>query len=92
MVVLAAILAAPSTGSAFFPPNIGLNQPPVPVVPPDPFGVPDTGGLGEPESPDPGPGPSVQTPEPASIVTALTGLILAGGYGLRKRRQARAAE
>jgi hypothetical protein len=56
-------------------------------VPPDPFGVPGTGGLGEPEPPDPGNVPNVQIPEPASMVSALTGLALAGAYGLRRRRK-----
>ena len=56
-ITVAATLAIPAIGAAYFPPNIGLNPPVVPVVPPDPFGVPDTGGLGEPEPPDPGPRP-----------------------------------
>ena len=84
---LALALAVPSAGLAYFPPNVG--QPP--AVPPDPFTPPGGGGLGEPEPPEPPAGPSVQTPEPASLVTALTGLALAAGYGVRKRMRARAA-
>jgi len=81
---LAAALVAPSVSSAFFPPTIGI---PVTgqAVPPDPFKPPTTGGLGEPDAPPPPPGPTVQTPEPASVVTALTGAVLAVGYGVRKR-------
>jgi hypothetical protein len=88
---LAAALAAPSVGLAYFPPNIGI--PPVTGqgTPPDPFTPPTTGGLGEPEEPEPPTGPSIQTPEPASVVTALTGAVLALGYGVRKRRQKQAA-
>ena len=84
---LAAALAAPSVSLAYFPPNIGI--PPVTGTgtPPDPFTPPTTGGLGEPEEPEPPPGPSVQTPEPASIVTGLTGAVLALGYGVRRRRK-----
>lgn len=84
---LAAALAAPSVGLAYFPPTIGI--PPVTGTgtPPDPFTPPPTGGLGEPEEPEPPEGPSVQTPEPASVVTALTGVVLAVGYGVRKRRR-----
>src|SRR5262249_62075688 len=79
-VALAVALVPPSVSLAYFPPTIG--QPP--VTPPDPFRPPDTGGLREPEAPPPKPGPSVQTPEPASILTALTGLALAGGRRLRR--------
>jgi hypothetical protein len=82
-VALAIALVTPALGVAYFPPNIGTPKP----VPPDPFVPPGAGGLGEPESPPPPPGPSVQTPEPASIVTALTGLAFAAGYGVRKRRR-----
>jgi hypothetical protein len=84
---LAAALIAPSVGLAYFPPNIGI--PPVTGqgTPPDPFTPPTTGGLGEPEAPEPPPGPSVQTPEPASVVTALTGVVLAVGYRARKRQK-----
>lgn len=87
---LAAALVAPSVTLAYFPPTIGIPQPPK-VVPPDPFKPPTTGGLGEPDPPEPPPGPTVQTPEPASIVTALTGAALAVGYGVRNRRRERAA-
>jgi hypothetical protein len=83
-VALTIALVTPALGVAYFPPTIGN---PVPAVPPDPFVPPGTGGLGEPEPPPPPPGPSVQTPEPASIVTALTGLVLAAGYGVRKKRR-----
>ena len=84
-VALAAALVAPSVSLAYFPPTIGI--PPVTgkAVPPDPFKPPTTGGLGEPDVPEPPPGPTVQTPEPASMVTALTGAVLALGYGVRKR-------
>lgn len=84
-------LAIPTAGFAIFPPVV--NQPPPPPVtvtsvPPDPFKAPGVTSLGEPEPPpSPAPGPVVQTPEPASVVTALVGLAVAGGYGLRKRRQ-----
>ena len=87
---LAAALVAPTVSLAYFPPTIG--QPPVTgsAVPPDPFKPPTAGGLGEPETPPPPPGPAVQTPEPASLVTALSGAVLAIGYGVRKRRRERA--
>src|SRR5690242_361818 len=87
---LAAALVVPSASFAFFPPTIGI-----PVtgqsVPPDPFKPPTNGGLGEPDAPPPPPGPTVQTPEPASMVTALTGAVLAVGYGVRKRLRGRTA-
>jgi hypothetical protein len=87
---LAAALILPSVSRAFFPPTIGI-----PVtgqsVPPDPFKPPTNGGLGEPDAPPPPPGPTVQTPEPASMVTALTGAVLAIGYGARKRLRRRTA-
>lgn len=88
---LAAALIAPSVGLAYFPPNVGI--PPVTGqgTPPDPFVPPTTGGLGDPDDPEPPPGPTVQTPEPASMVTALTGAVLALGYGVRKRRLERTA-
>ena len=88
---LAAALVAPSVSLAFFPPTIGV--PPVTgqAVPPDPFKPPTNGGLGEPDAPPPPPGPTVQTPEPASVVTAFTGAILAVGYGVRKRRKGQSA-
>jgi hypothetical protein len=84
LVAIAFVLIVPTVSLAYFPPNVG--QPPAPV-PPDPFGVPGGGGLGEPEPPDPGTVPSVQIPEPASLVTALTGLVIAGAYGLRRKRK-----
>jgi hypothetical protein len=89
---LALALAAPSVTLAYFPPNVGM-PPPVngTAVPPDPFKPPTTGGLGEPTPPEPAPGPSVQTPEPASMVTALTGAVLALGYAARRRRREPAA-
>ena len=88
---LAAALVAPSVSLAYFPPTVGM--PPVKgtAIPPDPFTPPTAGGLGEPTPPEPAPGPSVQTPEPATMLTALTGAVLAFGYGARKRRQAKAA-
>jgi hypothetical protein len=82
---LAAGLLAPAVATAYFPPNIGMPPPTGKAIPPDPFEPPVGAPLGEPEPPDPGPQPSVQTPEPASVVSALTGLALAAGYGLRKR-------
>ncbi len=84
---LAAALVAPSVSLAYFPPDIG--KPPVQVksVPPDPFKPPTTTGLGEPDAPPPPAGPTVQTPEPATMMTALTGAVLAVGYGIRKRRR-----
>jgi hypothetical protein len=85
VVALAVALVAPSLALAYFPPNVGIP----PAVPPDPFVPPGTGGLGEPEPPPPPPGPNVQTPEPASLVTALTGVAFAAGYGLRKLRKVR---
>lgn len=86
---LVAALIAPSLSLGYFPPNVGV--PPVggQGIPPDPFTPPTTGGLGEPEAPPPPVGPSVQTPEPASVVTALTGAVLAIGYGVRKKRRER---
>ncbi|HEX3152462.1 MAG TPA: hypothetical protein VHR66_30590 [Gemmataceae bacterium] len=88
---LAGALVAPTVSLAYFPPNVG--QPPVKVqsVPPDPFKPPTAGGLGEPSAPEPPPGPSVQTPEPASMLTALVGAGMALGYGVRKKLQARVA-
>jgi hypothetical protein len=83
---LAAGLLVPSVAAAYFPPDVGM-PPPVTGTPPDPFKPPTGGSLGEPDAPEPGPQPSVQTPEPASIVTALTGLALAAGYGLRNWRK-----
>ena len=80
---LALALVVPSVSLAYFPPTVGN-----PGVPPDPFTPPNQGGLGEPEPPEAPPGPTVQTPEPASIVTALTGLALVAGYQVRKRRRA----
>ncbi|HVK07637.1 MAG TPA: PEP-CTERM sorting domain-containing protein [Gemmataceae bacterium] len=81
---LAVALSLPAAGFAFFPPDVfpPTNQ----GTPPDPFTPPGAGGLGEPEPVDPDPGPTVQTPEPASIVTGLTGLALAAAYGWRKKR------
>src|SRR5947208_6193509 len=85
---VAAALVAPSVSLAYFPPTIGM-PPPVTgsALPPDPFKPPTAGGLGEPTPPEPAPGPSVQTPEPASVVTALTGAVLALGYSARRRRR-----
>jgi PEP-CTERM motif len=82
---LVGALVAPSVTLAYFPPTVG--QPPIQVtsVPPDPFKPPTAGGLGEPSAPEPPPGPSVQTPEPASMLTALVGAGLALGYGLRRK-------
>ena len=85
IVALALALVVPSVSLAYFPPTVG--QPP--AVPPDPFVPPGQGGLGEPEPPEPPAGPGVQTPEPASLVTALTGLALAAGYGARTKLRAR---
>src|SRR5262245_16377825 len=83
---LAAGLLTPAVTAAYFPPNIGMPPPPpVNGVPPDPFEPPVGARFGEPEAPDPGPQPSVQTPEPASVVTALSGVAVAAGYGLRRR-------
>ncbi len=87
-VALAASLLFPSISSAFFPPNVGIPPVTIQSVPPDPFGIPETGGLGEPTPPEPGTGPTVQTPEPATIVIGLTGLVMAGAIGLRKRLRA----
>jgi hypothetical protein len=91
LAALAAALIAPSVSLAYFPPTIGI--PPVTGkgLPPDPFKPPTTGGLGEPDAPPPPPGPTVQTPEPASMITALTGAVLAIGYRVRKRRAMTAA-
>ena len=88
ILALALAVAAPSISLAYFPPEIGLTNP---NTPPEPFGVPGLGGLGEPEPPDPGSGPNVQTPEPASIVTALSGLAMAGAFAWRKKRKAQLA-
>jgi len=83
---LAVALTLPAASQAFFPPDV---FPPTQTgTPPDPFTPPTAGGLGEPDPTDPAPGPTVQTPEPASIVTGLTGLVLAAGYGWRKKRAA----
>jgi hypothetical protein len=86
LVALAIAFFAPSIASAYFPPTVGQTPDP---VPPDPFGVPGPGGLGEPEPPDPGNVPNVQVPEPASMISALTGLAIAGAYGLRLRLKSR---
>ena len=85
LVALAAALVAPSLVCAYFPPTVGIPPVGITEVPPDPFQPPIVGGLGEPEPPPPPAGPTVQTPEPASIVGALTGLALVAGYRLRKR-------
>jgi hypothetical protein len=89
---LAAALVVPSVSLAYFPPTIGM-PPPVTgkSLPPDPFKTPTTTGQGEPDAPPPPPGPTVQTPEPATMVTALTGAVLAIGYGVRKKRRELAA-
>jgi hypothetical protein len=86
LAAVTAALVAPSVTLAYFPPNIG--EPPVQgkSLPPDPFKPPTVGGLGAPDAPPPPSGPTVQTPEPASMVTALTGAVLAVGYRLLKRR------
>ena len=91
VLALAAALIAPSLALAYFPPTIG-NPPPTPT-PPDPFVPPGGGGLGEPEPPPPPSGPSVQTPEPASVVTLSPGLALwSWDYsGCRKKRERSAA-
>jgi hypothetical protein len=88
LAAVTAALVAPSVTLAYFPPTIG-EPPPVQgkSVPPDPFKPPTVGGLGAPDAPPPPSGPTVQTPEPATMVTALTGAALAVGYGWRKRRQ-----
>lgn len=82
---VAVALIIPAACSAFFPPDV---FPSTKSIPPDPFTPPDGGGLGEPEPTDPGTGPTVQTPEPATVVTALTGLALAAAYRWRQRRAA----
>ena len=84
-VVLGLILMTPSFAAAFFPPG---DIKPTVGTPPDPFRPPTGGGLGEPETPAPGPGPHVNTPEPATVVTALTGLAFAAGYRLQRRAKA----
>ena len=78
---IAVALVAPSASFAFFPPTIGITKQP---VPPDPFKPPTTGGLGEPDAPPPPPGPTVQTPEPASMVLLGSGLL---GVASQLRRQ-----
>lgn len=83
---LALALTLPAAGSAFFPPDIF--PPTTTGTPPDPFTPPGAGGLGEPEPSDPDAGPTVQTPEPATVLTGLTGMALAAAYGWRKKRAA----
>jgi hypothetical protein len=85
-VFVALILLAPSVAFAYFPPVTNNPQ-----TPPDPFQVPGLGGLGEPEPPPPDKVPTVNTPEPATLVTALTGLAMAAGFSLRKRNQKQVA-
>jgi hypothetical protein len=89
-IALAAMIVIPSLCLAYFPPDIGVPPVKVKSVPPDPFTPPGAGGLGEPEAPEPGPGPTVQTPEPATVVMGLVGFAMAGAYGLRKKLKARA--
>ena len=76
-----ALLAA-VPASAYFPPPSGT----ITAVPPDPFVPPTAGGVGEPNTPDPTVTPTVSTPEPSSIITALTAVALLAGYGIRQRR------
>lgn len=80
-VCVALVLLAPGPTWAYFPPVTIVNQ----GTPPDPFQVPGLGGLGEPEAPEPDKSPTVATPEPATLVSALAGLVVAAGYGWRRR-------
>ncbi len=80
-------LLAPATALAYFPPPDTVTPT---AVPPDPFVPPTTGGVGEPEPPDPTGQPTVSTPEPASFIPAATAMILLGGYAAYRRRQAKA--
>lgn len=83
-IAVAVVLAVPSISMAYFPPVSTTN----PQTPPDPFQVPGLGGLGEPESPTPDKNPTVATPEPATIVSALAGLAMLAGYRWRKQMKA----
>jgi hypothetical protein len=87
--VLTVAMVCSSSAQAFFPPDIFVKTT---GTPPDPFKPPTAGGLGEPTPPQPTGGPTVQTPEPATMITALTGLALAAGYRLTKRRSAKVVE
>lgn len=77
------MLTIPTIASAYFPPPTGGTT----AVPPDPFTPPTTGGVGEPEVPEPEGQPTVATPEPSSIVTAATAMLMLAGYALHRRRQ-----
>ena len=84
---LAAVLLSAGIAAAVFPPL--YQQPPAaaPAAPPqititkvDPPVI-VTG------DPDPVPTVTASTPEPATLITGLMGLMLAGGYAWRKRRK-----
>src|SRR4051812_23920553 len=84
LLALAAFLLGPASASALFPP-VYHNPPPVTPTPtpttPDP---PVTGGGGSvtpPVTP-----PTHSTPEPATLITGLIGL-LGGGYILRRKKK-----
>ena len=80
VLALGLALVVPATSMAFFPP--GDITPTVPVPPSD---TPTGGGTGEPEPHSPEEPPTVQAPEPATVITALTGLTLIAGARLRKK-------
>jgi PEP-CTERM motif len=80
--VIAATLVVPTLTYAYFPPI----RPVTVVGTPDPFPIPDTGVVGEPEAPDPGDKPTAATPEPATLAMGLIGLAAVAGLRMRKQR------
>jgi hypothetical protein len=84
LLALAVFLLGPATASAIFPPvyhNPAPTPTPTPTVPSDPV---VTGGGGA--TPPPVTPPTHSTPEPATLITGLIGL-LGGGYILRRQKK-----
>lgn len=83
MLALGLTLIATGPVSAYFPPPTGI----ITAVPPDPFLPPTTGGVGEPNTPDPDVQPTVSTPEPSAFIPAISAVVLLGGYAMWQRRR-----
>jgi hypothetical protein len=82
---LAPLLLWPAAVSAIFPPVYHPPAPPPPTAPPPVINPPVQGG-GNPDPPPVVQPPPHQTPEPATLVTGLVGL-LCGGYVLRRKKK-----
>jgi MYXO-CTERM domain-containing protein len=89
LAALVALISLTATAQAVFPP---IYHPPTTPPTPPPVTtttsppVTTTGG-GTVVVTDPGCTCTVSTPEPATLLTGLMGLMLAGGYSWRKRRK-----